>query len=223
MKQYVHNLLLHGIGLPARRLQIGERYFWLEQEHFESILDYLVDRDDVVITLDDGNSSDLSIALPAFLQRGLKAMFFISIDLLNKPGYLSSSEVKFLTQSGMVVGSHGLRHVNWRRLCEDTLTYEICHSRYILEELIGCPITYVAIPSGQYNRRVLNVLQKSHFEKVFTVDGPWACTDNWLQPRYPIRRSDTTRTIRALLDKPRLSIGNALRAGKRLIKKARWK
>ena len=223
MKRYVHNLLLHGIDVPDRQLRVGERQFWLEQEHFESILDFLVNRDDVVITLDDGNSSDLSIALPAFLQRGLKAMFFISVALLNKPGYLSSSQVRVLVQNGMIVGSHGLHHVNWRKLSEDTLGYEIRHSRYILEELIGCPVTDVAIPSGQYNRRVLDVLQRNHFERVFTVDGPWACTDNWLQPRYPIRRSDTTVTIKAVLDKPRLGFANALCAGKRLIKKARWK
>ena len=45
------------------------------------------------ISFDDGNASDLEIGLPALLERGLTATFFVLAGRLGRPGSLDADEV----------------------------------------------------------------------------------------------------------------------------------
>ena len=194
----------------------------MRREQFEAVLDVLVGRDDVVLTFDDGFRSDVSAALPALQSRGLSAKFFITAAHLGQPGYLRPTDVKTLADHGMTVGTHGWRHVSWRHLDRDQLVGEIVRSRTVLEDLINAKVKELSIPSGQYNRRVLEVIRDLGFERVYTVDGPWACHDRWLQPRFAVTNADTPQTVQASLALSRHGWGAAVRAGKRWIKQSRW-
>jgi len=222
MKRYVHNLVFHGVGEPDDIGVNGRRRFWTTQGRFTQMLDRLRHCEDVVLTFDDGNISDVSIALPALLQHGLTARFFITTDLLGQPGYLEPAQVSQLADHGMIIGSHSVRHVNWRHLDPDDLRYEVTHSREVLEALVCRPVTEIAMPSGQYNRSVLRVLRDAGYQKVYTVDGPWARADDWLQARFPITCRDTADSVVAILKAPRHGWDETKRAGKRWIKKNRW-
>src|SRR6478609_7258795 len=113
----VLNLCFHGIGVPAgRALEPHEDSFWVGTDAFDEMLDLIARSPWVRITFDDGNASDAQIALPALLRRGLRASFFVIAGRCDEPGSLSRADVRELARSGMTVGSHGLRHRNWRRL-----------------------------------------------------------------------------------------------------------
>src|SRR5438034_8841581 len=73
----VVNLTVHGVGTPPRELDPGEDIAWISIEQLEQVLDAAVGRPDVRITFDDGNCSDVEIALPRLLERGLTAEFFV--------------------------------------------------------------------------------------------------------------------------------------------------
>ena len=62
-------LTVHGIGTPVRTLEPGEDAAWVSSTQFEMVLDAAVGRNDVWITFDDGNASDVEIALPRLLER----------------------------------------------------------------------------------------------------------------------------------------------------------
>ena len=81
----VINLTVHGIGPAERELDPCEDDTWVSIEQFERVLDAVVGRDDVRVTFDDGNASDVTIALPRLLDRGLTAEFFVLAGLLGKP------------------------------------------------------------------------------------------------------------------------------------------
>src|SRR5262245_37046734 len=60
------NLSFHGVGTPplAPR-EPGEHDYWIGHDGFLAVLDEVVGRDDVRLSFDDGNASDVEAALPA--------------------------------------------------------------------------------------------------------------------------------------------------------------
>ena len=64
---------VHGIGTTERALDPGEDETWVSVGQFERMLDLAAGRDDVRFTFDDGNESDITVALPRLLERGLTA------------------------------------------------------------------------------------------------------------------------------------------------------
>ena len=93
---------LHGVGQPLRSLSYSEQRHWLDLDKFERFADLARRRDNIRLTFDDGNESDFTIAMPALVERGLTAGFFITTDLLDQPGYLSRSQVRALANAGIV-------------------------------------------------------------------------------------------------------------------------
>ncbi len=183
MSVSVVNLTVHGIGPNERPLEPDEDKTWVTVEQFEQVLDAAVGRSDVRITFDDGNASDVRIALPRLVERGLKADFFVLAGLLGQPGRLDLSGLHDLMRAGMRIGSHGWAHRDWRRLTDDQACQEIVQANNVLAELTGEPVTEVAIPFGSYDRHVLRRLRRAGVRRVYTSDGGRATAGSWLQPR----------------------------------------
>jgi peptidoglycan/xylan/chitin deacetylase (PgdA/CDA1 family) len=197
------NLTFHGIGRHERALDPGEHDVWVGRERFLGILDEAADRADVTITLDDGNASDAELALPALLDRGLTAKFFVVAGRIGMPGFLDRAAVRALADAGMTVGCHGMRHRPWRRLDERSLYEELVDARRVLERIVGLPVTDAACPFGSYDRRVLRCLRRSGYLRVYTSDrGPTEPAD-WLQARNTVRRADGVDLLARISSRPR--------------------
>jgi len=190
------NLCFHGIGTPGRELEPDEDQYWIDPDRFEELLEVAGEMPSVRITFDDGNASDISIALPALVERGLDASFFVIADRLGKAGSLSVEEVGALADARMTIGTHGMRHRPWRSLDEEAIREELGDARTAIETASGAPVRHAACPFGAYDRRALRALRKHGFTRVYTVDRRPAHPDAWLQSRYVIQRSDTPETLR---------------------------
>jgi peptidoglycan/xylan/chitin deacetylase (PgdA/CDA1 family) len=198
--QQILNLNFHGIGRPiGRDFGEGERDVWVSPETFNAALDACVGRSDVNLSFDDGNWTDLELALPALQQRGLTATFFVVPSWLGEPGFMSKHDLKELAASGMPIGNHGLQHHDWTTLEPDRLEHEIGQGRRLLEELTGNEVHTVAIPFGAYNDAVLDSLRRQAYEYVYTSDGGTADPDAWLQSREHAKASHGDRTIQQLI------------------------
>ena len=196
----VVNLTVHGIGTPVRELDPGEDVAWVSVEQFEEVLDAVVGRADVQVTVDDGNASDLEIALPHLLKRGLTAQFFIPVGLLGMPGRLDRDGVRELLRAGMTLGSHGWAHCDWRRLAPGQVHEELIEAPTVLAELAGQPVSEVALPMGSYDRHVLRQLREARVSRAYTSDGGRARRDAWLQARTSLRNNIDTAWIARVLD-----------------------
>jgi peptidoglycan/xylan/chitin deacetylase (PgdA/CDA1 family) len=86
----LHNVTFHGVGNPRRRLGPGEARVWLSIDDFLATIDALRGRDDVRISFDDGNRSDVDVALPALAERGMTATFFALAGHLHEPLHLAA-------------------------------------------------------------------------------------------------------------------------------------
>lgn len=184
------NLTFHGIGKPERRLDPGEQNVWLTREQFLSLLDCAAARNDVALSFDDGNASDLDHALPALRERGLIATFFVVAGRLGTPCFLDEGGVRTLAAAGMEIGCHGMRHRPWRGLDQRTLHEELVEAKTFLERAIGRPVTRAACPFGDYDRRVLRTLRRSGYQHVFTSDRGTARSSDFLQTRNSVGPHD---------------------------------
>jgi peptidoglycan/xylan/chitin deacetylase (PgdA/CDA1 family) len=184
------NLTFHGIGEPPRQLEPGEGDVWVSQAAFLALLDSAAGRDDVRITFDDGNASDVEIAMPALLDRDLSATFFVVAGRLGSPGFLDHVAVHELTAAGMEIGSHGMHHRRWRGLDEPALQEELVQAKAVLENVLERPITRAACPFGSYDRRVLRTLRHAGFERAYTSDRGTAVPDAVLQARNTVGPAD---------------------------------
>ncbi|HTJ35969.1 MAG TPA: polysaccharide deacetylase family protein [Dactylosporangium sp.] len=169
-------------------------------EQFEQVLDAAIGREDVRITFDDGNASDVEIGLPRLVERGLTAQFFVLAGEFGKPGRVDIDGVRALLAAGMSVGSHGWAHRDWRRITEEQAQEEIGEANRVIGEVTGTPVTAVAVPFGSYDRIVLARLRKAGVRRVYTSDGGRAQDDQWLQARNSIRHDLDANWIEDVLN-----------------------
>jgi peptidoglycan/xylan/chitin deacetylase (PgdA/CDA1 family) len=217
----VLNLTFHGIGAPGRELDPGEDSVWLSLSHFQSILDRAAERPDVRLFFDDGNASDVTIVLPELLRRNLRASFFVLGSKLGAPGYLDTQGVRELSRRGMTIGTHGMRHCDWRTLGDEELEAEIADSTRVLQEITGRPVEIAACPFGSYDRRVLRVLRRAAVRTVYTSDRGWASGGSWLQTRNSIHKGDGLSLLVSGPDRGTTGMSGWLRRIWRLYK--RWR
>jgi peptidoglycan/xylan/chitin deacetylase (PgdA/CDA1 family) len=219
----VVNLCFHGIGVPGRALEVDEEQYWVDVDQFHDMLAAIARyRSSLRITFDDGNASDVSVALPALLRAGVPASFFVVAGRLGAAGSLSHENVAELAAAGMVVGSHGMWHRPWRSLDEAALREELLDAAEVIGKAAGRRVEEAACPFGAYDRRVLGALRNRGFSRVYTVDGGSTRSDRWLQPRYTVLQGDTAETIERLGRDPHDRISAAaMRAVKGSIK--RWR
>jgi peptidoglycan/xylan/chitin deacetylase (PgdA/CDA1 family) len=201
----VVGICFHGVGTPGSGLESGAAEYFVGQDLFLAVLDAVTTRPEVQITFDDGYISDVEIALPALLERGLSAQFFPLAGRLGAPGHLDATDVRTLAAAGMTIGSHGMRHRSWRGLDAESAREELATARSVLAEAAQSPVTSAACPFGAYDRQVLHALRAHGYAQIFTSDRRRARSDHWLQPRYSILRDDAIGSVREhILPPPRL-------------------
>ncbi|KQW48837.1 glycosyl transferase family 2 [Nocardioides sp. Root1257] len=198
----VVNVCFHGIGTPRRELEPGEERYWVEPDEFLRVLDLVAEDPRVRLSFDDGNASDVEIALPALLERGLTATFYVIAGRLDRRGSLDSAELLHLADRGMQVGVHGMDHRPWRGLSDAEADRELVDARRLIEQTIGRPVSTAALPLGRYDRRTLARLRALGYEDVGSSDRRWGRDGGWLQPRFSVCADDTVETVRSSVLRP---------------------
>lgn len=195
-------LTFHGIGVPARALAPGEADYWIGVDRFLEVLDRISghpDRERLFITFDDGNTSDLAIAVPELQRRGLRAEFFVLTGRIGQPGSLDADDIRALIGAGMDIGSHGIAHRDWTSLSARELDDELNASKAVLEKICGEPVRAAAIPFGRYNANVLRALRRAGYAAAYSSDGGAVDTSAFLRPRTSIRRNTGDGTLDRIL------------------------
>lgn len=193
------NLCFHGIGTCATERETGESRYWVSTPTFLNILDAVTDEPAIRLSFDDGNASDVDVAMPALRDRGLTATFFPLAGRLKDPASLSANDLRELRSAGMRIGSHGWDHVPWRGLAVSEAKRELDDARVALSEASGGAINEAALPLGRYDKTLLRRLKAAGYDTVYTSDRFPARPTSWLQARYSATSSDTETSIRRLL------------------------
>jgi peptidoglycan/xylan/chitin deacetylase (PgdA/CDA1 family) len=190
------HVLFHGIGRPGPGVGAEDEAYFVSRDLMLAVLDELRDDPARQVSFDDGYDSDVNVALPALLERGMSARFFPLAGQLGQPGRVDADGLRELIRTGMAVGSHGMRHRPWRSMDSGTRREELVEARRVLSDAAGVPVDAAACPFGEYDRHALRALREQHYGMVFTSDRRRARRGAWLQPRYSVRRGDTLQTVR---------------------------
>ncbi len=203
----------HGIGQPTRVLEPGEDKVWIGRDEMERILDLIAGRDDVLVTSDDGNKSDIDLLAPALLARQLSGHFFPIAGQLGNAGFLDDADLQGLVELGFRVGSHGYSHRPCQSLACQSIADEIQRSRERI-----CPVAgggwdeCFALPFGSYNRRVLQCLKRVGVRRVFSSDRGWEVDPcNWLLARNSVGLDVDASHIDRQLNQASVSVATRIR------------
>jgi peptidoglycan/xylan/chitin deacetylase (PgdA/CDA1 family) len=138
----------------------------------------------VMLTFDDTDLDQFTVARPTMEQYGFKAVYFIMTVSLGRPRYMSKAQVKQLSDEGNVIGSHTWDHHNVKKYQGEDWVTQIEKPTKTLEEITGKKINYFAYPFGLWNTQAFPELKKRGFVAAFSL----AEKRDQQDPMFTIRR-----------------------------------
>lgn len=157
----------------------------------------------VMLSFDDTDLDQYSVAWPEMKQYNFKGVFFIMTVSIGRPRYMSKEQIKELSDAGNAIGSHTWDHHNVKKYSGEDWVRQIEKPSRQLEQITGKPIKYFAYPFGLWNPPAIPELKKRGFKAAFQL----AEKRDEQDPLYTIRRIIITGTMsgEAMLAKMRNS------------------
>lgn len=154
----------------------------------------------VCITFDDGCETDLLAAAPVLREFGFHATFYVTAGFLDKPGYLTSQQLRELNSAGLEIGCHSMTHPYLSDLSDSDLKREIAGAKTRIEEILSHPIEHFSCPGGRYNSRTLSVARAAGFKSVANSDfhANTSLTSSYRLGRIAMLRDMTTDQFAAI-------------------------
>jgi peptidoglycan/xylan/chitin deacetylase (PgdA/CDA1 family) len=117
-------------------------------------------RKPVMLTFDDTDLDQFTVAKPEMDKHGFKGVFFVMTVSLGRPRYMSKAQVKQLSDEGHVIGSHTWDHHNVKKYQGQDWVTQIEKPTKTLAEITGKEIKYFAYPFGLWNREAIPQLKQ---------------------------------------------------------------
>ncbi len=127
----------------------------------------------ILLTFDDGLTSNETTALPPMRKYGFKGVLFIYPTIINskRKNYMRWPAVRRLAKSGVFeIGSHTYWHAQLPAMSRADIRVQLRKSREILESKLGVSITALAYPFGLYDRRVIEEARAAGYNVAFTIN-----------------------------------------------------
>ncbi|MBY0244045.1 MAG: polysaccharide deacetylase family protein [Sphingobacteriaceae bacterium] len=141
----------------------------------------------IMITFDDTDLDQYTVAAPELKKYGFKAVYFIMTVAIGKKArisYMNREQIKSLSDAGNVIGSHTYDHANVKKYKAEDWVTQIEKPTKVLEEITGKKINYFAYPFGLWNPEAIPQLKKRGFKAAFIL----ATKRDEKDPLFTIRR-----------------------------------
>lgn len=127
----------------------------------------------IMLTFDDTDLDQFTIVNPTLKKLGYKAVYFIMTVSIGKKGkfvdYMSSDQIKQLSDEGNVIGSHTYDHKNFKKYAGKDWEEQLDKPTKKLEEITGKKMTNFAYPFGLWNAEGIPELKKRGFKMAFQL------------------------------------------------------
>jgi peptidoglycan/xylan/chitin deacetylase (PgdA/CDA1 family) len=137
-------------------------------------------------------------ALPILERAGLPALFFIISDCARSgaaPGFAEKyrgdpaqlrtaarADIRRMLDAGMTIGSHSMKHCDFRTYDDEQALDDARRSRQALEELCGEPVGTFAFPWGHWAGDQKTLL-RTVYERLFVTDHGFCLPEDRVIPR----------------------------------------
>lgn len=162
-------------GSDLSRIDAEDRPYAVEREAFARQLDAVAERlarvgdgPAVVLSFDDGHASNVDIALPLLVERGLEALFFVTSGFVGaREHFVDADMLRALVAAGMTVGGHGRTHRFFDDLAPHEALAEMRDARAALESATGVPVRSMSFPGGRHDARALRLAREAGVDALF--------------------------------------------------------
>jgi peptidoglycan/xylan/chitin deacetylase (PgdA/CDA1 family) len=141
------------------------------------------------ITFDDGFLSVRDAAFPLLKEKGIPFAIFLNRMAITENRlfngsengkleqssaqkiFLNEDDVKFLSEQGVVIGSHTATHRSLVHCDEEALREQVDGNKFYLEQLLGLPVRHLALPFGKrehYDDKVLDHCFRSGHDHIYS-------------------------------------------------------
>ena len=104
---------------------------------------------------------------------------------IGRPGYMSTEQLKTLSETGHVIASHTTDHHNVKKYAGEDWDFQLAKPKNKLELITGKPVEYFAYPFGEWNEAAIPELKKRNYKAAFQLSSNKRDTS---EPLYAIRR-----------------------------------
>jgi peptidoglycan/xylan/chitin deacetylase (PgdA/CDA1 family) len=170
LPEELYNYLTHGTALPSKP---------------------------VMLTYDDTDEEQFSIAKAEMDKYGFKGVYFIMTISIGRPNYMTKEQIRQLSDEGHVIASHTWRHDrvdkylttphidrDTKKIVNNDWDLQLVDTRKKLEEIIGKEIHYFAYPFGIWKKEGIPEIEKRGFKLAFQLSDKRDST----YPLYTVRR-----------------------------------
>lgn len=157
LPQQLHDYLVHGTKLPQKP---------------------------VLITFDDTREEQYRVGTSEMNKYGFKAVFFIMTISINRPGYMTKTQIKDLSDKGHCIGAHSWDHNPVTKYKGTDWDVQLLNPKKQLESITGKPVNYFAYPSGIWDKTAFPKLKSNGYQLAFIL----SAKSDPHEPLYTIRR-----------------------------------
>lgn len=151
----------------------------------------------VMISYDDSDEEQFSIAKPEMDKYGFKGVYFLMTISIGRPNYMTKEQIKQLADEGHAIASHTWDHhrVDKYKL-ENTIEergvkkvvndwdQQLAKTKKDIEAITGMPVVDFAYPFGIWSKEGIPEIEKRGYRMAFQL----STKRDSLQPLYTVRR-----------------------------------
>ncbi len=139
----------------------------------------------IILSFDDAQGSQSDVAFPELVRRELTGTFFAMTVVLDKPDWLSRTDLQSFAASGMTIAAHTWDHHRVDRYTEPDWALQLEQPRELLEGLLKTPVEHFVYPYGAWNADALPHVQAAGYRTAYQLtDKPLDVGD----PLHTLRR-----------------------------------
>jgi peptidoglycan/xylan/chitin deacetylase (PgdA/CDA1 family) len=138
----------------------------------------------VMLTYDDTDEEQYSIAVPEMNKYGFKGVYFIMSISINRPRYMSKEQIKSLSDSSHAIESHTWDHHMVTKYTPEDWDIQLSKPEKTLTDITGKAPKYFAYPFGLWNQAAIPELKRHGYKMAFILSTKRDTTE----PLYTIRR-----------------------------------